>query len=251
MQSRMNQCAYLVRSHLRATALLCGVAALGWSGTCSAQSNPLENLLRAIPHPLMRPPRNYSDNPPIYPQQPYPPVQYLQPQAQLQNTSQYTGRYPGQIPVPSSGQYPRRNQFAVPQPDTKPPDRVTQFQPNPDIKPSFPCERAQTPSEIAICRNPDLALLDQKVAAAFSAARQASSEQPGGPLTVEQKAWQTRRDTCASNQPCLRGSMTQRIAELQGETPTAGCHTQEPPRVAGFDSDQHLRFPVRHARPAR
>ncbi len=78
---------------------------------------------------------------------------------------------------------------------------------------SFPCDKASTPTETAICQGFDLAGWDRSVAAAY---RKAVSRNPdqGGKLRGEQQAWLKKRDACAANSRCLEDTMRDRTDDL-------------------------------------
>jgi uncharacterized protein YecT (DUF1311 family) len=77
---------------------------------------------------------------------------------------------------------------------------------------SFPCEKATTVTEKALCADFALAAWDRSVALAF---RQASGRRSAGSdLVDEQKAWLKKRDACGANSECLETEMFQRVTEL-------------------------------------
>jgi hypothetical protein len=78
---------------------------------------------------------------------------------------------------------------------------------------SFPCEKAGTPTEKAICASFPLAAWDRSVAAAWReriAADSGAVEQ----LRGEQKEWLSERDRCGADAQCLRDKMIQRVRDL-------------------------------------
>jgi uncharacterized protein len=84
--------------------------------------------------------------------------------------------------------------------------------------PSFPCRKAATKSEIAICANEVLARLDRDIATAY---RQLRRELRGqlvegaeNPLAQEQTAFLAERDACMADESCLARTMITRRAEL-------------------------------------
>jgi uncharacterized protein YecT (DUF1311 family) len=82
-----------------------------------------------------------------------------------------------------------------------------------EVRPSFDCTRAHSPTEEFICANPDIAELDQVLASAYQNALRA-----GKADKASQQAWLRRRDTdCITGdlRECLRGRMTERLSELQ------------------------------------
>ena len=69
--------------------------------------------------------------------------------------------------------------------------------------PSFDCQYAATPTELAICGSDDLAELDRAVAANYAAALDARDGQGRAQLQAEQRNWMTERDRCGSDVMCL------------------------------------------------
>ena len=86
--------------------------------------------------------------------------------------------------------------------------------------PSFSCARAGSAAELTICRQPDLASLDQQLAQAYADAKSASPDGAAA-LLARQHLWRGRRDACGSDGSCLRRAMTDRIAELRAPTAIA------------------------------
>ena len=77
--------------------------------------------------------------------------------------------------------------------------------------PSFDCDRASTPTEFAICGNPELAAMDRALATAWQ-----TSDRPD-----DQAAWLQGRDACGANADCIRQSMQTRVLALGGSLPRA------------------------------
>jgi hypothetical protein len=82
----------------------------------------------------------------------------------------------------------------------------------PDAKPqaSFPCARAATPTEKAICASFTLAAWDRSVALAYRRASESSAPDP-----ASQKEWLRKRDACGADARCLEEKMSSRTAELR------------------------------------
>jgi hypothetical protein len=82
----------------------------------------------------------------------------------------------------------------------------------PDAKPvaSFPCARATSPTEKAICGSFTLAGWDRSVALAW---RQQSES--GGAAVSDQKEWLRSRDTCGTDARCLEEKMSTRVSALR------------------------------------
>lgn len=85
---------------------------------------------------------------------------------------------------------------------------------------SFPCAKAATATEKAICQNPELSELDSEMGAAWKKAldffrgQEASDDSGTAPLRQDQKAWLGRRNACGGNPECLRTLYHQRLAAL-------------------------------------
>jgi uncharacterized protein YecT (DUF1311 family) len=88
---------------------------------------------------------------------------------------------------------------------------------NPRTSPSFDCNRAIQPSEIAICGDNQLAQLDQELARAYNQRRTALSGQVLRTLVKSEIQWITYRNArCNSNKPCLLAEIQSRIDQLRG-----------------------------------
>ncbi|KAA0687829.1 lysozyme inhibitor LprI family protein [Azospirillum brasilense] len=85
---------------------------------------------------------------------------------------------------------------------------------------SFPCSKATTPTEKAICADPALSALDEKLAATYRAALErlsgASPEEgaAGAAVKADQRAWLRDRDSCRADAACLRRAYDGRLAVL-------------------------------------
>ncbi|CAA6812106.1 MAG: Unknown protein [uncultured Sulfurovum sp.] len=91
-----------------------------------------------------------------------------------------------------------------------------------DDNPSFPCAKAKTFTEKAICDNKGLARLDRKMAKSYSLLKSGffykdNSKAKVAALKKEQRAWGKQRNTCKSKKAylsCYEHSYFQRIKEL-------------------------------------
>lgn len=85
---------------------------------------------------------------------------------------------------------------------------------------SFACAKAATPSETAICADPALSALDERLAAAYRAVVKAFDDTPsgnsksGGAVKADQRAWLGERNACAADAACLRTAYERRLAVL-------------------------------------
>lgn len=85
---------------------------------------------------------------------------------------------------------------------------------------SFPCAKASTPSEKAICADQGLSVLDERLAATYRKAMDllggASPEE--GParaaVKADQRAWLADRNACGGDSSCLRTAYERRLAVL-------------------------------------
>jgi uncharacterized protein len=96
----------------------------------------------------------------------------------------------------------------------------------PALGASFDCAKAQTWAEQALCNDETLGQLDERLDAAYRAAREAAK---GDAATLErllsrQRAWLAEREGCKIT-PCLTRLYEQRLAELTG---TGGAPQDKP-----------------------
>lgn len=84
-----------------------------------------------------------------------------------------------------------------------------------DAKPraSFDCQKASSPTEIAICGSHELAGWDRSVAAAFREALERSPEKASD-LRADQHQWLKKRDACGSKVECIDEMLWRRVEEL-------------------------------------
>lgn len=92
--------------------------------------------------------------------------------------------------------------------------------PSPARAASFPCAKATTPTEKAICADQGLSKLDERLAAAYrSALNQLSGSSPEegkaqAALKADQRAWLGERNGCGGDVSCLRAVQERRLAVL-------------------------------------
>lgn len=79
-----------------------------------------------------------------------------------------------------------------------------------NIKPSFDCSKATLLAEVRVCANPELALLDRKMADMYAVVRQAGAV---ASLERDQKGWLEARKHCKDDK-CLVGSYQVRLDQL-------------------------------------
>ena len=89
---------------------------------------------------------------------------------------------------------------------------------------SFPCEKAGTKVERAVCADPELSSLDETLGRYYAAAR-AGLQHATTCLAADQKAWLREvRDVCKSA-ACLKSAYLQRLGVLDGMQPGATALT--------------------------
>ncbi|WP_448189138.1 lysozyme inhibitor LprI family protein [Azospirillum sp. sgz301742] len=105
---------------------------------------------------------------------------------------------------------------------------------------SFPCAKASTPVEKAICADPAVSKLDERMAAAFKEAIQRlGGSDPDtnaiqAAVKADQKAWLADRNACGPDAGCLRTSYERRLAVLTFK-PDPGAPSPADPYIGRFD----------------
>jgi len=90
---------------------------------------------------------------------------------------------------------------------------------------SFDCAKAKSPAEKAVCADPALSTLDERLAAAYKAAMAGAPDRAA--VKAAQFKWmREERDVCA-DKACLAAAYERRIASLQ--TPAAQAAAEAPP----------------------
>jgi uncharacterized protein len=83
---------------------------------------------------------------------------------------------------------------------------------------SFPCSKASTAQEKAICIHPELSLLDEQLASAYQTTRKQLSAGGAARVQVDQRAWAKRlRVMCPDGKAiarCLQGEYNIRLEQL-------------------------------------
>lgn len=94
---------------------------------------------------------------------------------------------------------------------------------------SFPCAKASTPTEKAICADHGLSKLDERVAAAYRdalALLSGSSPEEGRAqvaLKADQRGWLGERNACGADLSCLTAAHERRVAVLTFHPDPAGA----------------------------
>ncbi|CAO3381157.1 lysozyme inhibitor LprI family protein [Azospirillum argentinense] len=108
---------------------------------------------------------------------------------------------------------------------------------------SFPCSKATTPTEKAICADPALSALDERLAATYRAAlERLSGANPeegsaGAAVKADQRAWLRDRDSCRADAACLRRAYDGRAAVLSFRSDPTAPPSPAARYVGRFDHD--------------
>ena len=84
--------------------------------------------------------------------------------------------------------------------------------PGAPIRASFDCQRAQSPTEKALCSDPVLAGYDRSIAAAFQWHLKTADDAVA--FRRQQQQWLKERDACGADAACLRSKMSERLDPL-------------------------------------
>lgn len=107
------------------------------------------------------------------------------------------------------------------------------------VKPSFDCARAGSRTEVAICGDAALSVLDAQLATLYAQELSRRGPQDARLLKVEQRKWISQRDKCSGEPACLLNAYAQRIASItspataverlsSGTTQGAGAYVSAP-----------------------
>lgn len=80
---------------------------------------------------------------------------------------------------------------------------------------SFDCAKATSDIEHAICNNPDLSSLDDRLSESYQLAMANLPGDQADALRSEQRSWLKQRDACNGQETCLSDLFSQRAAQLQ------------------------------------
>jgi uncharacterized protein len=81
---------------------------------------------------------------------------------------------------------------------------------------SFNCRYARTADEVAICEDPGLSRLDERLASRFFRLRDNLSGPEQARLERDEDAWLGARRRCGSSRACIAEAYRARISELSG-----------------------------------
>jgi len=80
---------------------------------------------------------------------------------------------------------------------------------------SFNCARARAADEVAICRDDDLARLDDQMAATYFSTRNRLPAAARAVLEADQADWLASRRVCGGDVRCIRAAYLVRIQEIR------------------------------------
>ena len=104
---------------------------------------------------------------------------------------------------------------------------------------SYPCAKASTPVEKAICADPEASRLDERMAAAFKQAIEhlggssPDSNDIQAAAKADQRAWLAERNACGPDAGCLRKNYERRLAVLMFK-PDPGAPSPADPYIGRF-----------------
>jgi uncharacterized protein len=87
--------------------------------------------------------------------------------------------------------------------------------PSPAEAQSFNCRYARDADEIAICDDPELSRLDERMSRLFFDVRDSVGGRGQAALDAEQAEWLESRRSCRRNPDCIEDAYRQRIRELR------------------------------------
>ena len=111
-----------------------------------------------------------------------------------------------------------------------------------EVKPSFDCAAAASEAEKLVCKDPELAVLDRRLAEVFARAKAAPGADQAR-LTAEQRGWVKGRDDCwksVERSRCVSEAYMTRTVQLQLDN----GETTVPDAIAYDCDDNSKRFTV-------
>jgi len=111
--------------------------------------------------------------------------------------------YPG-LPCPDE---------ALREPDA-PPSTVVTPDTTASINPSFDCSTIRVAAEVAICQNPELAMLDNQLSALYIVAKNRLNSRKFKIVRDQQRNWLKQRDECGIHAACIKSLYISRINAL-------------------------------------
>ena len=83
-------------------------------------------------------------------------------------------------------------------------------------QPSFDCTQGLGAAEAAVCADPSLADLDQRMSTSYSLLAGTLDAASRQRLAATQRRWMTRRNACGARTGCLRAAYSERLAAISG-----------------------------------
>lgn len=100
--------------------------------------------------------------------------------------------------------------------------------PHAGVSPSFDCQKAQSPTEIAICSDSHLSQLDAEMGHTYHAALSRLSQRQAEALKDDQRQWiRERVERCGAAPICLEQNLRQRISQLQRSAANAATESRQ------------------------
>ncbi len=146
-------------------------------------------------------------------------------------STQIIGLLPGAAPPPTAR--------ANPAPAQPPPDTTA--------RPSFNCTTANLPAEQAICRDPQLAELDRKIAATYAEVLESTPKRAAEEIRAGQREFLRTRNQCRARSLCLSLQLRIRLTILTGLLTAATASRDSAPR-SGISRTQSCRDAMRQAK---
>ncbi|MGD9803536.1 MAG: caspase family protein [Hyphomicrobiaceae bacterium] len=82
------------------------------------------------------------------------------------------------------------------------------------VQPSFDCKEHYKDAEVAVCNNPELAILDNELSRVYASAHGAANTRRKEDILATQRRWITDRDECGIEPGCIARAYRTRIAYL-------------------------------------
>ena len=82
------------------------------------------------------------------------------------------------------------------------------------VAPSFTCKDSKSAAELLICQNPDLAVLDLRLSAAYGGVQSRMNAAELKTLRDQQRNWMKERDKCGGDAGCIKRLYVSRLEQL-------------------------------------
>ncbi len=103
------------------------------------------------------------------------------------------------------------------------------------VQPSFDCKVHYKDSEVTVCNNPELSILDNELDRVYGQASRGRGGAQREALTAQQRQWLAQRDSCSTDVDCLAEQYRARIRDLAA-LPSQGAAANAQP---SFDCKKH------------